>query len=71
MKKFIFLDISKRLIPEIDTFKKMIDELLAEGYNEILGDVVGKNLAAVHKRGMIPYDLLNAGQLYKYLNSDC
>ena len=60
-----------RQLKEIETFKKKIDELLAEGYNPILDDGVGKNIAPLQKKKMIPYDVLNAGQLEKYLNADC
>ena len=55
---------------EIDAFKKKIDELLAEGYNPILDDGVGKNIAPLQKKKMLAYDVLNAGQLKKYLNAD-
>ncbi|MBC8508907.1 MAG: BREX-1 system adenine-specific DNA-methyltransferase PglX [Chloroflexi bacterium] len=57
-------------LKEIDTFKKKIDELLAEGYNPILDDGVGKNIAPLQKKKMLAYDVLNAGQLKKYLNAD-
>ena len=57
-------------LKEIEDFKRIIDELLAEGYNPILDDGVGKNIAPLQKKGIIPYDVLNAGQLQKYLNAD-
>lgn len=57
-------------LKEIEVFKVKIDELLSEGYNPILDDGVGKNIAPLQKKGMIPYDVLNAGQLKKYLNAD-
>jgi len=57
-------------LQEIEEFKKKIDELLAEGYNPILDDGVGKNIAPLQKKKMIPYEVLNAGQLTKYLNAD-
>lgn len=57
-------------LKEIDTFKKKIDELLAEGYNPILDDGVGKNIAPLQQKKLLPYDVLNAGQLKKYLNAD-
>jgi hypothetical protein len=57
-------------LQEIESFKKKIDELLAEGYNPILDDGVGKNIAPLQKKGMLPYAVLNAGQLKKYLNAD-
>ena len=59
-----------RQLKEIEDFKKKIDELLAEGYNPILDDGVGKNIASLQKKKMIPYEVLNAGQLKKYLNAD-
>jgi len=59
-----------RQLKEIEAFKTKIDELLAEGYNPILDDGVGKNIAPLQKKKMIPYEVLNAGQLKKYLNAD-
>jgi hypothetical protein len=57
-------------LKEIETFKQKIDELLSEGYDPILDDGVGKNIAPLQKKKMIPYEVLNAGQLEKYLNAD-
>jgi hypothetical protein len=57
-------------LKEIETLKKKIDELLAEGYDPNLDDGVGKNIAPLQKKGIIAYDVLNAGQLKKYLNAD-
>lgn len=57
-------------LKEIEAFKKKIDELLAEGYNPILDDGVGKNIAPLQNKKMLAYDVLNAGQLKKYLNAD-
>jgi len=51
-------------------FKAKIDELLQEGYNPILDDGVGKNISPLQKKGMLAYEVLNAGQLKKYLNAD-
>lgn len=59
-----------RQLKEIEDFKKKIDELLTEGYNPLLDDGVGKNIAPLQKKGLIPYEVLNAGQLNKYLNAD-
>lgn len=59
-----------RQIKEIEAFKAKIDELLADSYNPILDDGVGKNIAPLQKKKMIPYEVLNAGQLKKYLNAD-
>lgn len=57
-------------LKEIDAFKKKIDELLTEDYNPILDEGVGKNIAPLQKKKMLAYDVLNAGQLKKYLNAD-
>jgi hypothetical protein len=57
-------------LKEIGSFKKKIDELLTEGYNPILDDGVGKNIAPLQKKKMLPYEVLNDGQLKKYLNAD-
>jgi len=57
-------------LKEIESFKVKIDELLSEGYDPILDDGVGKNIAPLQKKKMIPYEVLNAGQLKKYLNAD-
>ncbi len=59
-----------RQLKEIESFKVKIDELLSEGYDPILDDGVGKNIAPLQKKKMIPYEVLNAGQLKKYLNAD-
>jgi len=59
-----------RQLKEIEAFKAKIDELLAEGYDPILDDGVGKNIAPLQKKKMIPYEVLNEGQLKKYLNAD-
>ncbi|BBE18574.1 type II restriction enzyme methylase subunit [Aquipluma nitroreducens] len=57
-------------LDELQEFKQKIDELLAGGYDPKLDDGVGKNIAPLQKRGMITYDVLNPGQLEKYLNAD-
>lgn len=59
-----------RQLKEIGAFRKKIDDLLAEGYNPVLDDGVGKNIAPLQEKGMIPYEVLNAGQLKKYLHAD-
>jgi hypothetical protein len=63
-------DMIFRQLKEIEVFKAKIDELLAEGYNPILDDGVGKNIAPLQKKKMIPYEVLNSGQLRKYLNAN-
>jgi len=57
-------------LKEIENFKEKIDKLLAEGYAPILDDGVGKNIAPLQKKKLIPYEVLNPGQLKKYLNAD-
>ena len=57
-------------LKEIESFKTKIDELLAEKYDPILDDGVGKNIAPLQEKKMIPYEVLNKGQLKKYLNAD-
>ena len=57
-------------LKEIESFKEKIDELLAEGYDPILDDGVGKNIAPLQNKNMIPYEVLNPGQLKKYLKAD-
>lgn len=57
-------------LKEIEVFKGKIDELLEEGYNPILDDGVGKNIAPLQQKKMLAYDVLNDGQLKKYLNAD-
>lgn len=59
-----------RQLKEIGSFRKKIDDLLAEGYNPILDAGVGKNIAPLQEKGMIPYEVLNARQLKKYLHAD-
>jgi hypothetical protein len=57
-------------LKEIEDFKQKVDELLSEGYDPILDDGVGKNIAPLQKKKMIPYKVLNAGQLKNFLNTD-
>lgn len=60
----------RELKKELEGFVAKIDDLLASGYDPKLDDGVGKNIAPLQKRGMLSYDVLNAGQLKKYLNAD-
>ena len=57
-------------LKEINEYKVKIDELLEEGYDPILDDGVGKNIAPLQNKRMLAYDVLNEGQLKKYLNAD-
>ncbi|GHC46771.1 BREX-1 system adenine-specific DNA-methyltransferase PglX [Ulvibacter litoralis] len=64
-KEIIYLQLK-----EIESFKEKIDTLLEEGYNPILDDGVGKNIAPLQEKKMLSYEVLNKGQLKKYLNAD-
>ena len=57
-------------LKELKVFAEKIDELLASGYDPKLDDGVGKNIAPLQKAGLLSYEVLNAGQLKKYLNAD-
>lgn len=63
-------DTIDKQLEEIKTFRQKIDDLLASGYDPKLDDGVGKNIAPLQERKMIPYEVLNKGQLKKYLNAD-
>jgi len=63
-------DLIFKQLKEIENLKTKIDELLAEGYDPVLDDGVGKNIAPLQNKGIISYDVLNKGQLKKYLNAD-
>ena len=63
-------DLIYKQLVEIKEFKGKIDELLEEGYNPILDSGVGKNIAPLQKKKMLAYDVLNVGQLKKYLAAD-
>lgn len=60
----------KDQLQELHQFADKIDALLASGYNPKLDDGVGKNIAPLQKAGLLSYDVLNSGQLKKYLNAD-
>ncbi len=55
---------------ELHQFADKIDQLLASGYDPKLDDGVGKNIAPLQKAGLLSYDVLNSGQLKKYLHAD-
>lgn len=57
-------------LTELQEFCQKVDVLLASGYDPKLDDGVGKNIAPLQKRKMLSYEVLNAGQLKKYLNAD-
>ena len=60
----------RAMLQEFTDFCNKIDDLLASGYDPKLDDGVGKNIAPLQKRKMISYEVLNVGQLKKYLNAD-
>ena len=60
----------KEQLKELKAFAEKKDELLASGYDPKLDDGVGKNIAPLQKAGLLSYEVLNAGQLKKYLNAD-
>ena len=60
----------KAQLAELKEFCQKVDDLLASGYDPKLDDGVGKNIAPLQKRKMLIYEVLNAGQLKKYLNAD-
>ena len=57
-------------LEELKAFCDKVDDLLATGYDPKLDDGVGKNIAPLQKRKMLSYEVLNTGQLKKYLNAD-
>lgn len=63
-------DLINKQLKEIESFIKKIDELIAEGYNPILDDGVGKNIAPLQHKKMLKADVLNANQLKKYLKAE-
>lgn len=60
----------KDQLQELHQFADKIDALLASGYNPKLDDGVGKNIAPLQKASLLSYEVLNSGQLKKYLNAD-
>ena len=60
----------KDQLQELHLFADKIDALLASGYDPKLDDGVGKNIAPLQKAGLLSYEVLNSGQLKKYLNAD-
>ena len=60
----------KDQLQELHQFADKIDTLLASGYDPKLDDGVGKNIAPLQKAGLLSYEVLNSGQLKKYLNAD-
>lgn len=63
-------DLIFKQLREIEEYKTKIDDLLANGYNPLLDSGVGKNIAPLQKAKMISYEVLNAGQLKRYLMAE-
>lgn len=57
-------------LKEIESFVAKIDELIMQGYNPILDDGVGKNIAPLQEKKMLKADVLNPNQLKKYLKAE-
>jgi hypothetical protein len=57
-------------LDEISRFTEKINVLIAENYNPILDDGVGKNIAPLQKKGLLKAEVLKDKQLEKYLNAD-
>jgi hypothetical protein len=62
-------DIREKL-NEIRNFIVKIDSLLSSDYKPSIDDGVAKNIAPLQKMGLLSYDVLNPGQLKKYLNAE-
>jgi len=63
-------DLITKQLKEIEVFKKKIDEILQTGYDPILDDGVGKNIAPLQEKGLLKYDVLKKKELQKYLKAD-
>jgi hypothetical protein len=57
-------------LDEISRFTEKINVLIAENYNPILDDGVGKNIAPLQKKGLLKAEVLKDKQLKKYLDAD-
>jgi len=60
----------KSQIEELEQFCKKLDTLLASGYDPKIEDGVGKNMAPLQESGLLAYEVLNKGQLKKYLKPE-
>lgn len=60
----------KEQLTELRSFVMKIDELLASGYDPKIDSGVGKNIAPLQKAGLLAYEVLNTGQMKKYLNAN-
>lgn len=57
-------------LEEIDEFEDKVIDLLESGYDPVLDDGVGYNIAPLQKRDMLKYDPLTSSQMDKFLNAD-
>ncbi|MFW6016320.1 MAG: Eco57I restriction-modification methylase domain-containing protein, partial [bacterium] len=60
----------RKQLNEIKVFEDKLDQLLSSGYNPVLDDGVGKNIAPLQDLGLLADDVLTKGQLKKFLNAD-
>ena len=60
----------KDQLKELHEFVTKIDAILADGYDPKIDSGVGKNIAPLQKKGLISYDVLNAGQLKKDISAE-
>ncbi len=63
-------ELIRHQLNEIEEFTKSLDELIDEGYDPILDNGVGKNIAPLQKKGMLKAEVLKKPQLEKYLKAD-
>ncbi len=60
----------RAMLAELHEFCDKVDDLLASGYDPKLDDGVGKNIAPLQQRKMLSCEVLNVGQLKRYLHAD-
>lgn len=60
----------KEMLIELREFVSKVDQLLATGYDPRIDSGVGKNIAPLQKSGLLAYDVLNPGQMKKYLAAE-
>jgi len=63
-------ELIRNQLNEIEEFTNKIEALIDEGYDPILNNGVGKNIAPLQNKGMVKTEVLKINQLEKYLNAD-
>ena len=63
-------ELIQRQLMEIDEFTNKIDKIISEGYDPILDDGVGKNIAPLQREGLLKIDVLTEKELKTFLNAD-